>query len=822
MRAFDLGTKAWKAMPDTLGRRLSYGTYTAPNHVRLVSWLLMLNSTGRVRRLGLSLPPGSGKALALDTPIPTPDGWTTMGELRPGDRVFDEQGCPCTVTAVSPVWRDRERYEVHTSDGDVIVADENHEWPLRLDIGTNTRNYTTQVLARPRKKRAMSTVAGALRLPPADLLVDPYVLGVWLGDGTTLQANVTAVDEDAKYLRAEIESRGYVTTDQQTVCLFGILGLRVKLRDLGVLGDKHVPAQYLRGSVEQRLDLLRGLIDTDGHVNPGGEVEFTSTCKPIADAVVELVRSLGRKAALREGRATLNGRDCGPKWRVTFYLAECALLPRKRMRTRDGVRTPNRYLTATPTSRGETVCISVDSSSHLFLAGRSMTPTHNSEIVDFYDSTWLLEHDPRRRIILASYSGDLAEEQGKRVRNLIESNPDLLRVRLMQDSRAADRWKTTMGGGMWTVGTGGSITGRRASNLKIDDPHKNFAEAMSVKNQIDTWNWYGSTARTRMLPRASLAVIQTRWAEGDLLGRLKAQDENRGEWLFVALPAIAEQTETIDTVLGDWAPRLRSQGLILPEWHREEGEALWPELEPGVPWFDEAEYADIRADVGEVVWAGLYQQRPAPVEGNLFHRAKWVRLDGALPIGKYIFVRRWDLASTEGAGDWTAGCLMALNTETRALYIVDMRRARLGPADVKAFVRATAEEDRDNWGNVLIRVEREPGSSGKNVELDYLQNVLDGLPAKFLPSTGDKSVRALPLSGQQGARNVHLCRRETADGWAVPDWWNWLIEESAIFPNGQHDDLVDVASLAYMDLVEESPRRGRGTVRSGARRSLGF
>jgi predicted phage terminase large subunit-like protein len=458
--------------------------------------------------------------------------------------------------------------------------------------------------------------------------------------------------------------------------------------------------------------------------------------------------------------------------------------------------------------------------------GISLPPgSGKSEIIDYYDSIYLLEHDPRRRIILASYSGELAEEQGKRVRNTIESASDILRVRLMQDSRAADRWRTTAGGGMWTVGIGGSITGRRASNLKIDDPHKNFAEAMSEKNQIDTWNWYGSVARTRMLPRSALAVVQTRWAEGDLLGRLEQNDENRGDWLFVRLPAIAETDETIQSVLGVWYDRLIAKGVTeFPDWRRDKGAALWPFLEPGVPWFDEEEYASIRADVGEVVWAGLYQQRPSPAEGNQFKRYDWRRLDGPMPAGTYTYVRRWDLAGTEGEkSDWTAGCLMAMNHETRHLYIVDCRRARLGPTEVEHFIAMTAQEDRDNFGHVYTRIEREPGSAGVAMETHYMQQVLQGYAAEFLPSSGKKEIRSLPFSGQVGARNVYLCRRVRSNGETViPDWWEWLIEEAAVFPNGEHDDLVDVASLAYVDLIELLPRRRRATVRSSARKQLGF
>lgn len=493
----------------------------------------------------------------------------------------------------------------------------------------------------------------------------------------------------------------------------------------------------------------------------------------------------------------------------------------------------NGTYTAPPHVRLISWLLVLNATGHLRRLGVSQPPgSGKSELIDFYASTWLLEHQPSRRRVASSYSGELIEEQGKRVRNLIEDKSDELNVRLASDSRAAANWRTTAGGGMWTVGVGGSLTGRRASDFVIDDPHKNFAEAMSLQQQMTVWNWYGSTARTRLLPRAAMAVVQTRWAEGDLIGRLAVQDENRGDWCFVKLPAIAEQNETIDSVLGYtivagermlWADRLRAQGLVLPPWYREEGQPLWPELEPGVPWFDIQEYTDIRHEVGEVVWAGLYQQRPAPAEGGLFKRTDWRRLDAGLPPGRYLFVRRWDLAASEGTGDWTAGCLMAMNRQTRLLYIVEMRRARLGPADVKEYVRITAQEDRERYGHVLIRVEEEPGSAGKGVAADYMADVFEGLPAKFIRSTGPKEVRALPLSGQVGAGNVYLCRRPVGDGeFVVPDWWQWLIEEAAVFPMGAHDDLVDVASLAYVDAVDELPRRGRARVGSSARKSLGF
>lgn len=456
--------------------------------------------------------------------------------------------------------------------------------------------------------------------------------------------------------------------------------------------------------------------------------------------------------------------------------------------------------------------------------GLSLPPgSGKSEIVDFYNPVWLLEHDARRRIILASYAGTLAEEQGKRVRNQIEMAQDVLTCKIMQDSRAADRWRTAAGGGMWTVGVGGSITGRRASNFLIDDPHKNFAEAMSEKNQLDTWNWYTSTARTRLLPGSSLAVIQTRWAELDLIGRLRAQDEDKNQWLFVKLPAIAEEDETTRTVLGDyWCDRLEHMGVPLFEWRREEGAALWPELEPGVPWFDEEEYSQIRHEVGEMVWAGLYQQRPAPLEGEMFKRSDWVRVD-AMPAGERTLVRRFDLAASR-AGDFSATCLMGYHHKTRLPFILEMNRDRMLAQEVKQWVRDTCEYDRERFGNdVHIRIEQEPGSSGVNVKSDYLLEVLpDFQHVEFLKSSGKKEVRAMPLASQQGAQHVHICRRDVGGTYETPNWWEWLIEEAAAFPNAAHDDLVDVASLAWVDLVELVPRSGKVRAKTTARRQLGF
>ena len=385
------------------------GLAPARHHCRVIEELEGLAS-GRFDRLMLLLPPGSAKALALDTPIPTPEGWCAMGNLRVGDRVFDENGQPCSVVRVSPVWRDRPVYRVRTDCGDEIIADADHEWRVRLcrkprlplignalslaralpnrdDQTSRFKLKRTWELARTRSKRPLIERAKALELPEAELPIEPYLLGVWLGDGNSAGLRITSSLEDQPWLRGELARLGHLTSDSPVPTLFGVVGVRARFAALGLLndpmhstfGEKHIPPAYLRASSSQRLALLQGLVDTGGTVyRKKGSVTFTSTRLRLASAVRELVRSLGVKAGWFEGRAMLKGRDCGPIYRVNFYHAHAARMPLKAALCRDQHRTPDTYVDMEPAGTGDTVCMEVDSPSHLFLCGRSMTPTHNS------------------------------------------------------------------------------------------------------------------------------------------------------------------------------------------------------------------------------------------------------------------------------------------------------------------------------------------------------------------------------------------------------------------------------------------------------------
>ncbi|HZO71550.1 MAG TPA: helicase C-terminal domain-containing protein [Ktedonobacteraceae bacterium] len=239
-------------------------------------------------------------------------------------------------------------------------------------------------------------LANALVLPDADLPIAPYFLGVWLGDGSSRSNQITTADPD---LITEIEKDGYsVRSLQSHPYLYAVddengksvsrwqPGMTGRLRVLGLLQNKHVPMPYLRASEQQRRSLLAGLLDTDGTVNRCGAVEFMVTNQQLAQDVYELVCSLGFRPTLRQERATLNGKDCGPKWTIAFTTNEQVFrLKRKiaahkeRLRNYSPERNRFRYVVTVRKVPSRPVrCIQVDAPSHLYLAGRSMIPTHNS------------------------------------------------------------------------------------------------------------------------------------------------------------------------------------------------------------------------------------------------------------------------------------------------------------------------------------------------------------------------------------------------------------------------------------------------------------
>jgi len=340
----------------------------------VLRWYSLTPTTGRFphHRGLLGRPRGWGKALALDTPLPTPHGWVTVGSVAVGDVVFGSDGQPCNVVGKSQIWY-ADTYRVSFSDGAEIVASGDHLWVVRDRNRIASETLTTRELvsrgvmlgsSRGRAEyRFRVAMTGPLALPDADLLIDPYVLGVWLGDGDSDAGRITCHPHDCEIVD--------------------------HLRGIGVLNNKHIPGGYLRGSAAQRLALLQGLMDTDGSIYDRGTCEFTTTSPRLRDGVEELLASLGIKFRTYESDAILHGKACGRKWRTKFTAhADTPVfrLARKwgRQRSTPVGNVPSRtrrIVAVTPVETMPTQCIEVDSADRTFLAGRQMVPTHNSPIL---------------------------------------------------------------------------------------------------------------------------------------------------------------------------------------------------------------------------------------------------------------------------------------------------------------------------------------------------------------------------------------------------------------------------------------------------------
>ncbi|WP_345800957.1 replicative DNA helicase [Microbacterium sp. AZCO] len=411
--------------------------------------------------------PAMGKALALDTPLPTPTGWTTMGSVQVGDELYDADGRPTRVVAATEVMVGRPCYEIEFSDGSKIIADAEHQWVTETRASRRSNRIgpavvtTEQMLATltvGAEARANHSVrnARALEAPDADLPVAPYALGAWLGDGHTDGARITSESDEIPRRIARdglrVESRGgmlysiqllertalvracevcgveftartpHVRTCGRTCgpknkgahperlscpdcgetysgeawqcarCYRDHGSFTALLRQAGVLGDKHVPRAYLRASEAQRRELLAGLLDTDGTVVRGvGACQFAVTNKKLADSVYELIVSLGYRCGRTTKRVKGRSEASSTCYILNFSTTDDVFwLQRKRElhaaeRPADTIRTGRRYVTAIRAIESVPVrCVQVDNADHLYLAGESMIPTHNSTLaLDF-------------------------------------------------------------------------------------------------------------------------------------------------------------------------------------------------------------------------------------------------------------------------------------------------------------------------------------------------------------------------------------------------------------------------------------------------------
>jgi predicted phage terminase large subunit-like protein len=404
-------------------------------------------------------------------------------------------------------------------------------------------------------------------------------------------------------------------------------------------------------------------------------------------------------------------------------------------------------------------------------------PRHGkTELASKHFPAWAFANHPDLSIIGASYASDLAARVNRDVQRIIDGAtyryafPDIrLNSKTVRSTFEGTHLRNSeifeivgFSGSYRGAGVGQGITGMGADILIIDDPIKDAEQARSVRSRESIWEWYTSTAYTRLSPGAGVLVIMTRWHEDDLCGRLlDAQEADGDQWRVLRFPAIAE---------GD-------------EEYRKKGEALHPKR------YSLERLEAIRKAVGEYVWASLYQQRPAPRGGGMFPVDKFGILDHH-PAKKEISasIRYWDKAGTRDGGAYTAGVLMH-RSKDGTFVISDVQRGQWGALERERRIKQTAQVD--GYG-VAVWVEQEPGSGGKESAENTIRQ-LAGFNVRADRVTGDKESRAEPYAAQVQGGNVYLVRAE---------WNRAFLGEHETFPAGQYKDQVDAAAGAFAKLLD--------------------
>ena len=392
----------------------------------------------------------------------------------------------------------------------------------------------------------------------------------------------------------------------------------------------------------------------------------------------------------------------------------------------------------------------------------NMPPRHTkSEFASYLLPAWFLGKYPNKKIIQCSNTAELAVGFGRKVRNLVGSDvyaSVFPNVALQSDSKAAGRWATNHGGDYFAIGVGGTVTGKGADLLIIDDPHSEQEAAIASTNPEiydKVYEWYSSGPRQRLQPGGSIVVVMTRWAKKDLTGRIVQSwiDKDGEEWEIIDFPA------------------------ILPS-----GNPLWPEF------WSLKELEALKLELPLSKWNAQYQQQPTSEEGAIVKREWWKVWEKENPPPCEFIIQSWDTAFTKNERSDYSACttwgVFNMNEDSSDTHIIllDALKERLEFPELKQ----RAMEMYNEWQPDACIVEAKASGAPLVFELRKM-----GIPVQeFTPTRGnDKITRVNSVSDLFASGKVWAPRKR---------WAEEVIEEMAAFPNSDHDDLVDSATQALI------------------------
>ena len=379
-----------------------------------------------------------------------------------------------------------------------------------------------------------------------------------------------------------------------------------------------------------------------------------------------------------------------------------------------------------------------------------------SHYANVHFAPWWLGRNPDGNVITGSYGQELADKWGRRSRNIVGSQEfrRIFGIGLDSGSAAANRWATDRHGEYLAVGVGGPVTGNRADLAIIDDPVKGREEADSDLIREKTKEWYRDDLWTRLKPGASIILIMTRWHEDDLAGWLLDEAKKGGEqWEVVSLPWEAEANDALGRALG---------------------ERLWPD------WFTEAMGNEAKRDSRR--WSALYQQRPAPEEGDYF-KADWLRTYDKLPPRDLLKVYgASDYAVTSDGGDYTCHIVVGVDPEEN-MFVLDLWRKQADSLTwIESFCDLVGDWKPLEWAEETGQIKAAVGPFLGRRQKERGAYVY----RRQFPTKADKAVRAQAIRGRMAMNGLYLPHA---------DWVSEFRRELLTFPAGKHDDQVDALGL---------------------------
>lgn len=781
-----------------------------------------------------------------------------MGHLSVGDTIFNEIGIPTKVIYCSPVTLSQECYRLTFDDGSILEADAEHLWVTfdarelraltRIDEtwrskrratrasraqGNKSELFRATISARNSRHspatrtaptgtvRTTKTIVDSLRtrkgranhaIPVTHPLVcdernlrlDPYILGLWLGDGSTGSGGFTSADLE---IIDSIRQAGYSVKKGDRYNWY-VKKLITDLKAIGVGKTKFVPQEYFRGSYAQRLALLQGLMDTDGTVaKHSGRAQFANTNYLLIDAVHELATSLGWKPTITSKKARIYEKDYGMCWTVSFMptVSVFRLQRKASLQSLSQRRTTRfRYIVSAERITPQLMrCLTVDSPSHLYLAGESMIPTHN---------TWTLLLEP-------IYHKDVP---GFRAVMFRRTMPNITNAGSMWDQSAKlyphAQAKPNASKYHWTFPSEARVEFASLQHAKTVLEWKSAEIALLGFDQIEEFTedqfWYmisrnRSTCGVPPYVRCTVNPVPADDAIGGWVHKLIQWwlDPETGlpikerdgivRWFIRINEEIKWYNSKQDAVTAAIGYGFEPEkAAILPKSlsfiaARLEDNKKLMEVDPGY-------YANLMSMPlveRERLYGGNWNVKPTA--GRVFNRA-WFTIVPMAPLDVQC-VRYWDKAGTEEKENpnaaFTAGVKMGYSPSTKGFYVLDVVHGQWQARERENVIRQCAEID---GSGVTVWVEQEPGSGGKESAKNTIINTLAGYACFADRVKGDKYIRSQPFAAMVQAYNVYLVKGDWNDG--------YLTELHAFEPEGAgRKDRVDASSGAFNKLTAGKP-----------------